>query len=41
VSGRSHANGNGQSVNNGPDQTQRDWQLAEARGSGTTFWQLI
>jgi hypothetical protein len=47
VSGRSAYNGNGQSngqgqsVNNGPDVTQRDWQLALARSGQSHWWQRV
>jgi hypothetical protein len=39
---RSFANGNGASTYNGPQAGPRqDWQQAMARGSNTTFWELI
>jgi hypothetical protein len=41
VTARSMTNGNGQSNGQGPDATQRDWELTLLRASAETFWKYV
>jgi hypothetical protein len=41
LTGRSTFNGNGQSIANGPDATQRDWQLTMVRQAAESFWKYV
>ena len=39
---RSHVNGNGQNIANGPQPgSQQGWETALARATVTTFWDLL
>jgi hypothetical protein len=38
---RSHFNGNGQNIANGPQPVHQDQSVIDARQGSTTFWELV